>query len=124
MALELAKKTERAERRRRRVRGKVMGTPEVPRLTVARTLKHIYVQIVDDVSGTTLIGVASTSKTLAATFGKKDNKTGKAKKMGQAVAELALAKGIKRVVFDRNRFRYHGRVKAVADGAREKGLEF
>jgi len=117
-------KAERADKRRRRVRGRIIGTAEVPRLSVARSLKHIYVQIIDDAKQMTLVGVGTASKEIAAKFSKKDNKTARAKKIGEVVAELALAKGITQVVFDRNRFRYHGRVKALADGARAKGLKF
>jgi large subunit ribosomal protein L18 len=117
-------KAERADKRRRRVRSRIIGTAEVPRLSVARSLKHIYVQIIDDAKQVTLVGVGTASKEMAEKFGKKDNKTARAKKIGEVVAELALAKGITQVVFDRNRFRYHGRVKALADGARAKGLKF
>jgi large subunit ribosomal protein L18 len=124
MANRIVAKTRRADKRRLRVRSRIQGTAEVPRLTVARSLKHIYVQIIDDVKQTTLVGLSTSSKTMAEKFGKKDNKTARAKKIGEAVAELALAKGITQVVFDRNRFRYHGRVKALADAARAKGLKF
>jgi large subunit ribosomal protein L18 len=117
-------KAKRAEKRRRRVRSRIRGTSEIPRLAVTRTLKHIYVQIIDDDKQSTLVGVGTTSKAMAGKFDTKEKKTATAKKVGQFLAELALAKGITRVVFDRNRFRYHGRVKAVADGAREKGLKF
>lgn len=117
-------KLEREIKRRRRVRGKIHGTAKLPRMTVARSLKNIYVQIVDDNSQSTLFGLGTCSKTMAGRIDKKDTKTAVAKKLGQAVAELALEKGIKKVVFDRNVFRYHGRVKALAEGAREKGLEF
>jgi large subunit ribosomal protein L18 len=117
------KKTERAERRRRRVRGHIQGTSERPRMTVARSLRQVFVQIVDDRKQTTLLGLGTLSKTMADKFGPKDNKTAQAKKLGEEIARLALEKGITQVVFDRNRFRYHGRIKAVADGARAKGLK-
>ena len=117
-------KEERALKRRRRVRGKIHGTPEIPRLTVTKSLKNTSVQIVDDINGVTLIGLSTNSKAMAGKFADGDKKTDKAKKAGQAIAELAVAKGIKKVVFDRNRYPYHGRVRAVAEGAREKGLEF
>ena len=117
-------KAARAERRRRRVRGKVNGTAEVPRMTVARSLNNIYVQIIDDLSRKTLVGLGTSSKTMSEKYEDKDSKSDKAKKVGQAIAEMAVEKGIKRVVLDRNRYRYQGRIKAVAEGAREKGLEF
>lgn len=117
-------KAVRAERRRRRVRGKVNGTAEVPRMTVARSLNNIYVQIIDDLSRKTLVGLGTSSKTMSEKYEDKDSKSDKAKKVGQAIAEMAVEKGIKRVVLDRNRYRYQGRIKAVAEGAREKGLEF
>lgn len=117
------KKTERAERRRRRVRGHIQGTSERPRMTVARSLRQMFVQIIDDHKQTTLLGLGTLSKTMADKYGPKDNKTVRAKKLGEEVARLALEKGITQVVFDRNRFRYHGRIKAVAEGARAKGLK-
>jgi len=117
------KKTERAERRRRRVRGHIQGTSERPRMTVARSLRQMFVQIIDDHRQTTLLGLGTLSKTMAGKYGPKDNKTVQAKKLGEEIARLALEKGITQVVFDRNRFRYHGRIKAVADGARAKGLK-
>jgi len=117
------KKTERAERRRRRVRGHIQGTSERPRMTGARSLRQMFVQIIDDHRQTTLLGLGTLSKTMAGKYGPKDNKTVQAKKLGEEIARLALEKGITQVVFDRNRFRYHGRIKAVADGARAKGLK-
>jgi len=117
------KKTERAERRRRRVRRHNQGTSERPRMTVARSLRQMFVQIIDDHRQTTLLGLGTLSKTMAGKYGPKDNKTVQAKKLGEEIARLALEKGITQVVFDRNRFRYHGRIKAVADGARAKGLK-
>lgn len=117
-------KNKMAFRRRRRVRGKIIGTSERPRLTVCKSLKNVTVQVVDDVARKTLIGMASNSKAMAKVIKAKDSKTAAAKKVGAKVAELARAKGIESVVFDRNLSRYHGRVKAVADGAREGGLKF
>jgi len=117
------KKTERGERRRRRVRGHIQGTSERPRMTVARSLKQMFVQIIDDHRQVTLLGLGTLSKTMTEKMGPKDSKTVQAKKLGEEVARLALEKGITQVVFDRNRFRYHGRVKAIAEGAREKGLK-
>jgi large subunit ribosomal protein L18 len=108
-------------RRHLRVRQKVAGTAERPRLVVFRSLKHIYAQLVDDARGVTLLGVADTSE------GIQVEGTGKAvrgKAVGKLLAEKAKAAGVTRVVFDRAGYRYHGRVQAVADGAREGGLEF
>ena len=111
------------ERRHRRVRAKVVGTPERPRLNVFRSLAHIYVQVIDDSTGTTLVSASTIDQELRAQMaGKK--KSEQAKLVGQAVAARAKAKGLSLVVFDRGGYRYHGRVKAVADGAREGGLEF
>lgn len=123
MANKVKTKRTRELRRRRRVRAKVSGTATTPRMTVYRSLKGIYVQIVDDVNQVTLIGLSNKSKEMADKIDAKDTKTDKAKKLGMVIAEMALEKGIKQVVFDRNRFLYHGRVKAIADGAREKGLK-
>jgi large subunit ribosomal protein L18 len=117
------KKTERGERRRRRVRGHIQGTSERPRMTVARSLKQMFVQIIDDHRQITLLGLGTLSKTMTEKMGPKDSKTAQAKKLGEEIARQALEKGITQVVFDRNRFRYHGRVKAIAEGAREKGLK-
>ena len=116
-------KAKKADRRRSRVRGKVVGTPERPRLTVAKSLKNMFVQIVDDEHKTTLVGVATNSKSVVGEA-KAVNKTEAAKLVGKKIAELAKEKGIEQVVFDRNQYRFHGRVKAVADGAREGGLKF
>jgi len=105
--------------RRNRVRAKVFGTKEVPRLNVFRSLKHITAQIIDDTSGTTI--VSASDKDLKAAKGQK---TDKAKEVGKLVAKKALDKKIKKVVFDRAGYKYHGRVKSLADAAREAGLEF
>jgi large subunit ribosomal protein L18 len=117
-------KRKKSERRHKRVRGKVFGTSERPRLTVKKSLKNVSVQVIDDVKAATLVGLSSNSKTMAGIIDSKDNKTAAAKKVGLKLAELAKEKGIHAVVFDRNRYRFHGRVKAIADGAREGGLEF
>lgn len=118
-----APRTRRQLRRRRqlRVRKKVAGTAGRPRLTVFRSLKHIYAQLVDDQSGVTLLGVADSSEGIAASGA---GKISRGKEVGKLLAEKAKAAGIKQVVFDRAGYRYHGRVKAVAEGAREGGLEF
>ena len=117
-------KSRMAERRRRRVRGKVKGTGDCPRLTVFRSLKNVVVQVIDDVKGVTLVGLSSDSKVMREMVDAADTKSVVAKKVGAKVGELAKAKGITSVVFDRNENLYHGRVKAVAEGAREGGLKF
>ena len=119
----MAKKVTPREKRRARIRRKISGTAARPRLTVYKSLKHMYAQLVDDVAGRTLVSVGSTSKGLKGTLGE-DDKTAAAKKVGAALAKAALEKGISRVVFDRNGFDYHGRVEAVAAAAREAGLQF
>lgn len=113
-----------AERRRRRVRGKVFGTGERPRLTVAKSLKNMFVQIVDDEKGVTLVGLSTNSKAVAPELDKKGNKIAAAKLVGVKIAKIAREQGIEAVIFDRNQYQYHGRVKAVAEGAREGGLKF
>ena len=117
-------KNKKAERRRRRVRGKIFGTPECPRLTVCRSLKNISVQIVDDEKMITLVGLASNSKEMLKDIKPTEKKTEAARKVGMKIAELAKDKGIEKVIFDRNQYRFHGRVKAVAEGARKGGLKF
>jgi large subunit ribosomal protein L18 len=116
-------KTSAHERYRRhlRVRKKVQGTPERPRLVVFRSSKHIYAQLVDDQRGVTLTGVADTSEGIAVE-GK--GKVARSFALGRLIAAKAKEKGIVKVVFDRGGYQYHGRVKAVADGARKGGLEF
>ena len=113
-----------AKRRRLRVRGKVSGTPARPRLTVAKSLKNIYVQVIDDINRVTLASAATNSKNVISEFEDGANKTKQAFTVGQVIAKVALEKGIEQVVFDKNVSRYHGRVKALADAAREHGLEF
>jgi large subunit ribosomal protein L18 len=108
-------KLEARTRRHRRVRRKVRGTAERPRLVVSRSNRHIYAQLVDDLSARTLVATSD----LGVADG---NKTARAKRVGQAIAERARSIGVERVVFDRGGRLYHGRVKAVADGARQAGL--
>jgi len=108
-------------RRHRRIRVSLSGSSNRPRLSVFRSLQHIYAQVIDDVAGTTLV-TASTNE--AASRGGSGNKSDQARAVGQALAERAKEKGINAVVFDRGGYKYHGRVKALADGAREGGLEF
>jgi large subunit ribosomal protein L18 len=119
----MAMKTTPREKRKARIRRKVTGTPERPRLTVYKSLKHMYAQLVDDTSGKTLVAVSTGSKALKGEV-KEDDKTSAAKKVGAALAKAAKEKGIEAVVFDRNGFDYHGRVQAVAAAAREAGLKF
>jgi large subunit ribosomal protein L18 len=104
-------------RRHERVRRRVAGVPERPRLAVFRSLTHIYAQVIDDRSGRTLAAASDLDV-------KEGKKSDRAKKVGSAIAEKAKAAGISEVVFDRGGYRYHGRVKALADGARETGLRF
>jgi large subunit ribosomal protein L18 len=108
-------------RRHLRVRKRVAGTAERPRLVVFRSLKHIYAQLVDDHRGVCLLGVSDNSDGVPAGGA---GKVGRSKAVGVALAAKAKAAGIGKVVFDRAGYKYHGRVKAVADGAREGGLEF
>jgi len=114
-------KTEIREWRKKRIRKKVSGTTEKPRLSVFRSASHIYAQIVNDEEQKTLFAVSSLSSGVREESG---SKTDIAKKVGNLVAQRCLEKNIKQVVFDRNGFVYHGRVKALADAAREAGLEF
>ena len=103
-----------------RVRSKISGTAECPRLNVFRSSKHIYAQVIDDVTGTTLCAASSMSKGFEGNGGNVEG----AKKVGAMIAELCREKGIEEVVFDRGGYVYHGRVAALADGAREGGLKF
>jgi large subunit ribosomal protein L18 len=114
----------RRERAHRRVRARVNGTPGRPRLSVYRSLRFIYAQIIDDQKGTTLVQANSGESDLGFAFEGSAGSQGAAKAVGQAIAERALAKGLEKVVFDRGGFIYHGKIKAVADGARESGLKF
>lgn len=110
-------------KRHERVRKNLSGTPERPRLNVYRSLSHIYVQIIDDIAGHTLVSSSTVEKAVAKLISGK-NKKEAAKIVGQEVAKKALAAGIKAVVFDRGGYIYTGRVKEVAEGAREAGLSF
>ena len=110
-------------RRHQRVRKHISGTPDRPRLAVFRSLTEIYAQIIDDQAGTTLVSASSIDKDLRKKMAGK-NKTEQARLVGEAVADRAKDKGVSKVVFDRGGFKYMGRVKALAEGAREGGLEF
>ena len=117
---------DRRHRIKLRLRKRMAGNEERPRLTVFRSLSHIYVQVINDMTGNTLVAASSMEPSVKKGLPSKargGNRAG-AQAVGKLVAERALAKGIKRVVFDRNGFLYHGRVRAVADAAREAGLEF
>ncbi len=117
----LAKEQGRA-RRKRRIRKKLSGNGERPRISVFRSAKHIYVQAIDDSKGATLATVSTLSEGVKGAV--EGNKTDEAKAVGAAIAKVLKDKGIEQVVFDRNGYLYHGRVKALAEGAREAGLKF
>ena len=124
--MKIKTKNDRRVRIKLRLRKRIAGTKERPRLTVFRSVSHIYAQVVDDMSGQTLVAASSVEPSVKAAFAK-DVRGGNARgaeAIGKAIAERAMAKGIKRVVFDRNGFLYHGRVRTVADAARKAGLEF
>ena len=118
-------KADRRERIKYRIRKRVRGTEARPRLTVFRSTAHMYVQVVDDMSGRTIASASSVESAVKGAIGEgKGGNIAGAQAIGKTIAERLLEKGVKRVVFDRNGFLYHGRVKAVADAAREAGLEF
>lgn len=110
-------------RRKYRVRKSILGTSERPRLSVFRSTRHIYVQIIDDLAGVTLASASTRSKNLRSDLSMGGNRKA-AEAVGVAIAKQAMSVGIKCVSFDRNRYRYHGRVKALADAARKTGLAF
>jgi len=114
------KKTLRRIRRRARTRRRVIGTPTKPRLAVFRSLRHIYVQVIDDMNGTTICSASTRDASMSGSTGTVDGSAA----VGKALAERAKEKGISEVIFDRGGFRYHGRVKALAEAAREAGLKF
>lgn len=115
----LTKRNEIRQRIHTRIREKVTGTTERPRLNVYRSLSHVYAQVIDDQKGVTLASASSLELKL-----KTGGNVASAKEIGKAIAERATAKGVKKVVFDRGGYLYHGRIKALADAAREAGLEF
>lgn len=114
-------KTIRRQRRRNGQRKRIAGTPSCPRLAIYKSLNHIYAQIIDDLAGKTIAAASSRDSGLGLA---KTGNSAAAKAVGAAVAKAAVAKGVKEVAFDRGGFRFHGRVKALADGAREAGLKF
>lgn len=116
-------RSEKRRVRQSRVRRKVRGTPERPRLCVYRSIKHIYIQVIDDAAGTTLVAVSTLSPELKGKLSSTKDKEA-AKAVGVLAAEKTKAAGFSKVIFDRNGFLYHGRIKILADAAREAGLEF
>lgn len=118
----MAKLTSR-ERRKLRIRGKISGSPERPRLTVYRSARHIYAQVIDDVKGVTLAAASTQSADLKSSVSE-DQKIVAAKKVGALIAKICLERNVDKIVFDRNGYLYHGRVKALAEAAREAGLQF
>src|SRR5215211_4028802 len=124
--MKIKTKNDRRVRIQLRQRKRISGRTERPRLSVFRSVTHIYAQVIDDLSGETLVAAASTEPALKGTFAKEvrgGNLKG-AEAIGKVIAERSIEKGIKRVVFDRSGFLYHGRIRAVADAARKAGLEF
>jgi large subunit ribosomal protein L18 len=119
-------KEDRRDRIKYRLRKRVRGGEERPRLTVYRSVAHIYVQVVDDMTGRTIAAASSVEPSLKGAFAKgtRGGNVAGAQAVGKTIAQRLMEKGVKRVVFDRNGFLYHGRVKAVAEAAREAGLEF
>ena len=119
-------KDDRRQRIKFRLRKRTVGNTERPRLTVFRSVSHMYVQVIDDMTGRTIASASTVEPTLRGSLSKdaSGGNVAGAKVIGKTIAERLLEKGVKRVVFDRNGFLYHGRVKAVADAAREAGLEF
>src|SRR6185369_11164719 len=119
-------KHDRRHRIQLRQRKRISGTAERPRLSVFRSVSHIYAQVIDDLSGTTLVSAASTEPALKGSFatGVRGGNQKGAEAIGRAIAERSIEKGIKRVVFDRGGFLYHGRIRTIADAARKAGLEF
>lgn len=111
----------RRSRRRTGIRKRVQGTPERPRLCVYKSLNHVYAQVIDDLAGTTLVSASTRDKSFS---GDKTGNTAAAEAVGTALAEKAKAAGVTAVAFDRGGFRFHGRIKALADAARKGGLEF
>jgi len=124
--MKIKTKDDRRQRIKFRIRKRMQGTPERPRLSVFRSVSHIYVQVIDDMAGTTLVSASSVEPAVKGKMGK-DTRAGNrkgAELVGTTIAERLKAKGITRVIFDRNGFLYHGRVRAVAEAARQAGLEF
>jgi large subunit ribosomal protein L18 len=124
--MKIKTKDDRRHRIQLRQRKRISGTIERPRLSVFRSVSHIYAQVIDDLSGKTLVSASTVDASLKGTFvkGVSGGNLKGAEAIGKAIAERSIEKGIKRVVFDRSGFLYHGRIRAVADAARKAGLEF
>jgi len=117
-------KKKKHQRRKMSVRNKIVGTPERPRMTVYRSLNNIFVQIIDDEEGKTLLSASSIDKEIRGQISSSTTKSDLSKIVGKSIAQRAIDKNITKVVFDRNGYNYHGRVKALAEAARENGLNF
>jgi large subunit ribosomal protein L18 len=124
MSIRKVKSYKKREKRKIRIRKKIFGTPEKPRLSVYRSLNHMYAQLIDDTNHVSIATVSTSSKVLAEALTSAEGKVDKARLVGKEIARVAQEKNISTVVFDRNGYLYHGRVKAVADSAREAGLQF
>lgn len=124
MSIRKVKKYSSRQKRKMHIRRKISGTSEKPRLSVFRSLNHMYAQLIDDSQGVSLGTVSTKTKELAGEFSAAEGKVARAFLVGKAIADLAKSKNIATVVFDRSGYLYHGRIKAVADGAREGGLQF
>ena len=124
--MKITTKEDRRDRIKHRLRKRIRGSEQRPRLTVYRSVAHIYVQVVDDMTGRTIASASSVEPSVKGTFAKqaKGGNVAGAQAVGKTIAQRLMEKGVKRIVFDRNGFLYHGRIKAVADAAREAGLEF
>ena len=124
--MKIKSKEDRRDRIKHRLRKRIRGSEQRPRLTVYRSVSHIYVQVVDDMTGRTIASASSVEPSIKGTFAKqvKGGNAAGAQAVGKTIAQRLMEKGVKRIVFDRNGFLYHGRIKAVADAAREAGLEF
>lgn len=112
------------QKRHWRIRKKIVGTTDKPRMNVYRSSRHLYAQLIDDISGRSLVSCSTLSKKFKETVKQYKNDTKSAKELGKIVAEMAKSKKIKKVIFDRGGYKYHGKVKSLADGAREAGLKF
>ncbi len=124
MSVKSIEKGKKLEKRKKRTKYRTVGKTDRPRLFVYKSLRHIYAQIIDDKTGKTLGGISDLNSQVKAELSEKDTKKSVAFKVGKAIAKIALQKDIKRVVFDRGGFLYHGRIKELAEGARKGGLEF
>ena len=124
--MKIKTKEDRRDRIKHRLRKRIRGSEQRPRLTVYRSVSHIYVQVVDDMTGRTIASASSVEPSIKGTFAKqaRGGNVAGAQAVGKTIAQRLMEKGVKRIVFDRNGFLYHGRIKAVADAAREAGLEF